>query len=424
MATSAPAVPEAWLVGDEATRAWAAIDDVAAALTALPREALLGDPTLASGAAGMALFFAYLAGVQEGRGHEDVAARFLDWAQEDVAAGRIPFGAGLYQGFTGVAWVAEHITGEAQDSIDEHMATYLGRTPWLEDYDLISGLAGYGVWALEALPRAGAAECLGLVCERLIERAQPAAGGVGMTWWTPPAHLPTHQLESFPGGYENFGLAHGFPAAIAVLAQACASGALAPALAARARDVARGGVERLRAVARQGGYSRYPTTMDDKIGPEESRLAWCYGDPGVAAALAVAAAALPDEPSWRAEAEATALAIARRDPRSAGFNDAGLCHGSAGVAVLLARLHRQFGHDDLAAATRYWFAHALGLRQPASEYFAGWAAYSPDGLRASREWLTGATGIALALLAAVTGTPPEWDRVLLASPSLAALARP
>jgi hypothetical protein len=156
------------LTGDDAARAWAAIDDVAAQLAALPREAFVGEPTLAGGAAGTALFFAYLAGAQEDRGHEEHAGRFLEWAQEEVAEGRIPFGAGLYQGFTGVAWVVEHVTGDAQDAIDEHMATYLRRSPWAEDYDLISGLAGFAIWALEALPRPGAAVCVGLVCDRLI----------------------------------------------------------------------------------------------------------------------------------------------------------------------------------------------------------------------------------------------------------------
>src|SRR5688500_2099646 len=89
------------LVGDAAARAWAAIDEVSAALAALPREALR-DPTLAGGSAGLALYFAYLAGAQEDRGHEDTASRLLEWSQEDVAAGAVPAGAGLYQGFTGV----------------------------------------------------------------------------------------------------------------------------------------------------------------------------------------------------------------------------------------------------------------------------------------------------------------------------------
>jgi hypothetical protein len=369
----------------------------------------------------MALFFGYLAGAQEGRGHEDTASRLLDWAQDDVAEGRVPYGAGLYQGFTGVAWTVEHLTGDPQDSIDEHMATYLRRSPWREDYDLIAGLAGFGVWALDALPRAGAAECLRLVCERLCEYTRPAVNGVGLTWWTPPHLLPSHQLEVFPGGYENFGLGHGFPAAIGVLAQAVASGALDEPLRARALATARGGVERLLAVVRRNGVSRYPTTIDERLQVDESRLAWCYGDPGVGAALTVASTVL-DEPAWRAEAEAIALQAARRDPRTSGVADPGICHGSAGLALLMSRFHEAFGHAELEASARYWILDALARRRPRDEFFSGWAAYSPEGFRPAREWLTGATGIAMALLAAVTGTRPDWDRTLLASACPAALA--
>jgi hypothetical protein len=408
------------LTGDDAARAWAAIDDVAAQLAALPREAFVGEPTLAGGAAGTALFFAYLAGAQEDRGHEEHAGRFLEWAQEEVAEGRIPFGAGLYQGFTGVAWVVEHVTGDAQDAIDEHMATYLRRSPWAEDYDLISGLAGFAIWALEALPRPGAAECLRLVCERLVEYATPPPDGKGRTWWTPPRLLPSHQREVFPDGYENFGLAHGFPAVIGVLAQAVASGALDEPLAARCLAAAHDGFARLMAVVRPAGGSRYPTTIDARRYLDDSRLGWCYGDPGVGAALTVASQVL-DEPGWRAEAEAIALACARRDVATAGVVDPGICHGSAGLVLMFRRFHERFGHPELLEAARHWARVTLDFRRAPTEFFSGWSAYSPDGYRAAREWLTGATGVAMTLLTALTGTSPEWDRTLLLSPCPAAL---
>jgi hypothetical protein len=414
------------LVGDDAARAWTAIDEIAAALAAMPREALADDPTLSGGSAGMALFFAYLAGVKDDRGHEDHAARLLEWAQESVAEGHLPAGAGLYQGFTGVAWVAEHVTGEPQDAIDEPLAGYLAHAPWRGDYDLIAGLAGHAVWALDALPRAGAVECLRLACTRLVELAQTLPDG-GVRWWTPPMLLPPHQLEIFPRGYENFGCGHGYPAVLAVLAQAIASGALDDALAVRARAAVDGGMQRLLGFAARaeaaGRVSRFPSLLEDGATPDDARLAWCYGDAGVIGALGVVAEVL-GATAWTDAIAAMALAAARRDVRTAGIRDAGLCHGAAGLGVLFQRFHSRHGGDELAAAATHWYRAALEQRRPADEFFAGVWGYTVEGPRATHAWLTGATGVAMALLAAVTGSAPEWDRLLLASPSPNALHTP
>ena len=71
----APVVP--LVDGAEATAAWAAIDAIAVALGE-PRGA--GDATLARGAAGHALFFAYLAAARLGHGDEERAVAWLEHA--------------------------------------------------------------------------------------------------------------------------------------------------------------------------------------------------------------------------------------------------------------------------------------------------------------------------------------------------------
>jgi hypothetical protein len=154
------------------------------------------------------------------------------------------------------------------------------------------------------------------------------------------------------------------------------------------------------------------------VEPPPSRLAWCYGDLGIALALLVASRGAGD-PAWEAEALRIARAAAARDPSQSKVRDAGICHGAAGAGHLFNRLYQASGEEQFAEAARYWFLEAFALRRPGT----GVAGYSCIGRNDGRgaRWaadpgfLAGSTGIALALLAAASPVPPEWDRLLLAS---------
>ena len=71
----------------------------------------------------------------------------------------------------------------------------------------------------------------------------------------------------------------------------------------------------------------------------------------------------------------------------------------------------------LAEASRFWLSRALQMRRP-GRGLAGYEAWQLDE-NDQVNWvsdpglLTGAAGIALALLAATTALEPEWDRVLM-----------
>jgi hypothetical protein len=149
-----------------------------------------------------------------------------------------------------------------------------------------------------------------------------------------------------------------------------------------------------------------------------SRLAWCYGDLGMAATLLVAARGA-GEPAWESTAVELALAAAERPVELARVFDAGLCHGAGGVAHLFNRIHQATGEERLGEAARFWYERTLELRQPGLGV-GGFRAWSAD-VAGVQDWrddpglLEGATGVALALLAAVSAVEPEWDRALLVS---------
>jgi hypothetical protein len=164
------------------------------------------------------------------------------------------------------------------------------------------------------------------------------------------------------------------------------------------------------AAARRAGRT-IRTAIAPGLEPSPSRSAWCYGDPGIAATLLVAARGA-GRPDWEREAVALARQAADRPPAQTRVCDAGLCHGAAGLGHIFNRI-TQFTRDDrLAAAARHWFTRALDMRQPASG-IAGFAALrsGEDGTEswvAERGILTGAAGVGLALLAAVTSFEPAW----------------
>jgi hypothetical protein len=404
--------------------AWQSLQEILGDLAPPGRDSA-DDPSLAGGTTGLAVLHGYLAQAGCGKDSPATARECLRRATASVA--NHPMEASLYSGLTGVGWALAHLGGrlpglDGEDDaaeIDEAVLEHLDRSPWADDYDLISGLVGFGVYALERLPRPAARACLERVIQHLAETAEhpsplplpPKGRGVmQVTWWTNPAWLPAETREKVPQGYYNLGLAHGVPGVIALLGQACAAGVAR----ARARPLLEGAVRWLLAQQGPRGFAAW-------VGPEEyqpTRLAWCYGDPGIAAAL-LGAARCVGEPGWEREARAIARRAARRPPEEAGVVDAGLCHGAVGLGHVFNRMYQATGEAALGEAARFWFDRTLALRRP-GEGIGGYCACQP-GEGGARAWvvdpglLTGAAGIALALLAATTAVEPAWDRVLLIS---------
>jgi lantibiotic modifying enzyme len=372
--------------------------------------------SLSGGSSGQALFFAYLDRAFPGEGYDDLAVERLQRAFGELGQGSAQLG--LWAGLTGVAWTLEHLrtalVEEGEDpgeDVARRIAGLLATRPWPLEYDLISGLAGYGVYALERRPLPFAAECLGSAVARLEERAERNA--LGISWWTRDTEVPPSQRLAKDGHY-NLGTAHGVPGVIGFLGQLSAAGLGGG----QARELLDGAVPWLLAQQDPAAESLFPRAVTPGEPHEPARLAWCYGDLGVAAALLVAARGRGEE-AWRQAAAGIARAAAARPRGTAHVRDAGICHGAAGNAHLFNRIWQETGDPAFAAAARTWLDEALAMRRPGAG-IAGYLAYVADawrepGWRPDPGLLTGAAGIGLVLLAAATPIEPAWDRLLLAS---------
>jgi len=418
MATSALGTWQPLLDGELQAAALTAAAEIADELRTRAGE-LVHEGSLACGQAGLATTLAYLDQALPGRGYGEAAAAQLDAALDYMSA--VPIPPGLYGGFSGIAWAASRIDrmagrsndGEEFAEIDDLLLDMLSATSWDRHYDLIDGLAGLGVYALERLPHPKAYECLTRIVEHLDRWAERSPSGV--TWRTPVELLPGPSRAMRPQGEYNLGMAHGAPGAIALLAQASAAGVAADA-AARLVDGAVPWLLAQRLPNSPGASFEYETGFGDSQGP--SRSAWCYGDPGVAAAL-LCAARCRGNSQWEREAIELAVAAANRPEPEMQIADAGFCHGWAGLAHVFNRLYQTSGEPQLAEAARRFCQRTLAARH-ADRGIAGYAAWLGDsdgkwGWRDEAGLLEGAAGVALGLAAAASDVPPLWDSVLLIS---------
>lgn len=375
-----------------------------------------------SGGPGEALFWTYYGVTQDDEAAADQAISCLDSAVEKLAEQLS--NATLYGGFAGTAWVAQHLEGllfeEDEDDgnadIDEALLTFLDHKPWRLDYDLISGLVGLGVYGLERRNAPTGEPILERVLDHLEEMSQTEDGGI--TWFTKPDLLPEHQRVLFPEGYYNLGVAHGVPGVIGLLGHIAAAGL---SVSERARRMLDASVAWLLNRRHQGDDWSFSSMTAPGAEPERCRLAWCYGDPGVAATL-VLAGKQAGNPNWVQAGLEVAHGCARRPKDDAGIRDCGLCHGALGLAHIFNRLYQATGDEVCRDTALDWYRYALEWvpeKGPEEgEWRSGFPSLEPISaeeieLREEHGFLTGISGCGVALLAAVTDLEPRWDRLLL-----------
>lgn len=212
-------------------------------------------------------------------------------------------------------------------------------------------------------------------------------------------------------GVFNFGLAHGMPAILLMLSRIIKENHLENDR--KARELLAGCArfilsEKLEASC----VSTFPHYFSDDVPRAESRLAWCYGDLSICIALWVAGETLNDQ-SFKEEAINIGLkTIKRKDPLDTGIMDAGICHGSAGAALLYWRLHQLTGVEDFRMAADFWIEDTM-QRANFDDGQAGFKMWTKDGYLNEVNILNGIAGIGLVLLTYAMETHGNWEDLLL-----------
>jgi lantibiotic biosynthesis protein len=371
-------------------------------------EAETADCSLGDGHAGMALFLADLAGMTGEAGHR----RCAEWHLRRALAGtgRCERG-GLFFGWGGVASALAELAGEMAASLvkqiaDRELAYLLANHP-RAPAGLMSGLAGQGVFFLhlrhQEIGQTGLAAVLDLLERRArVDTRSPACWHTAseQAWYPGMA-------KAFPGGFYELGYARGAAGIVTFLADAAGS-----TNERRWSSLAREAAQWL--LTKQLPPSDEAVFPDLVAAPDEaprrtSRPSWCGGDLGIALAATrwqeLLGTAVATDLARR-----LALGVSRREGASAGLVDACLCHGTAGVAYGLLRLSQATGDRALREAALRWYEGLLcqdevdGCLGGYRFYKGGWVSH--PGL------LSGAAGVGMALLGALSNEPLACDRAL------------
>ncbi|MFF4187597.1 lanthionine synthetase C family protein [Streptomyces sp. NPDC001691] len=322
--------------------------------------------SLADGHAGVGLLFAALA--HDEPEYAKAAHAHLTAAVTGV---RRPAREGLYAGLPAVAFAARTaITrpGEYAALLAQldTQAALLARRLVEEDaprvaagtagarmsgYDVVAGLSGLGRLLLAAGPEHRSTT--ELLLAHLVALTRPVTvpdGRLVPGWWTGDPILIS-EPDGLPGGHFNVGLAHGIPGPLALLSLAHRAGVRVPGQEQAIRTIAEWLLAR-RSPDGTGWPNVVPLLAEVEAAsgtrPDlaEARTGWCYGTPGVARALQLAALALK-EPEWNRQAVAAVAAVCDRPGGAAAFGDPTLCHGLAGFTTIVTLMSREPGGAEL-----------------------------------------------------------------------------
>jgi lantibiotic biosynthesis protein len=377
---------------------------------------------LFSGLPGAALFLYYYAQYNPAKAdeyHEKIASIIED-AFEYIS--KVPNVATSFcTGITGVLWLTEFMRKKGVIDIDDDylppgMIEYLARESLMQtltqnNCDLLHG--GFGFWAylLESnLPNR----------DRLIHQQLEALNKIavdtpnGRNWKINYKYFGrpvTYEMVMDPYTTVNLSLAHGVCAILILLTKTKMHGLFERETA----DNIHQGLSLLRSlkITEPGADSLYPAVVINGEAMGGARLAWCYGDLCVANAFWMAAEATGYQ-EYRNEALSIMDFSSKKDFSNSGVKDAGLCHGSSGVAHIFRRFYLATGNAGYQDAADRWMAITFQMATHVDGY-AGYKSYRiPEhgGFIADYSFLEGVTGIGLALLSSLSDKHPDWDRIL------------
>ncbi|HEY0072293.1 MAG TPA: lanthionine synthetase C family protein [Chloroflexia bacterium] len=410
--------------------------------TAFPQTHYWQPYKVSQGNAGLAVLFAQCDACFPGEGWDAAGHRHIVLAARD-AEQSVHLSPGAFSGLSGLAfavWQLSRGGSRYRNLIESLEQTLLPQTltlvrdldDWRRDvtvseFDAISGLSGIAAYLLCRREVPDVAATLQALVESLVVMT---AEDAGIPRWYTPGHLMWDEStrKAYPHGNLNCGLAHGIPGPLVVLALAQLSGVKVPGLGEAIDRVAtwlsqsrcddEWGINWPTAVALEGVETPGGMTLLRATPPAQApwgpgRAAWCYGSPGVARALWLAGEAL-DDTRFRALAISAMEAVYRRPIAARSIDSPTFCHGVAGLMQITLRFANDTGLPLFTEAAQALAGQLLGLYDPDS--LLGYQDIEYQGRRVDQPGLlTGAPGVALALLAAGMNVQPTWDRLFLLS---------
>ena len=160
--------------------------------------------------------------------------------------------------------------------------------------------------------------------------------------------------------------------------------------------------------------SIFPSYVSISGEKKQSRLSWCYGDLGIGISLLLTSRRAADKKLENKAIEILKHTTKRKRMKENYVQDAGLCHGTAGIAHIYNRLYNYTAVEQFKEAALYWFKKTL-KSACFNDGYAGFKAKRLDLFENEIGLLEGIAGIGLSILAGVSNIEPKWDQCLLLS---------
>ena len=159
--------------------------------------------------------------------------------------------------------------------------------------------------------------------------------------------------------------------------------------------------------------SYFPSQSLDNKGhtPNISRLGWCYGDLGIAYMLWFSGN-VTGKSEWSIKGRDILVHSTKRRELSYNFVvDAGICHGTSGIAMVYRRMFLETHDHSFLDSTDYWMQKTLDM----ASFVDGLAGFKTcqKEMVCDDNLLTGIAGIGMMMISKLSNDKQVWDELFL-----------
>lgn len=366
---------------------------------------------LMGGKMGVALFFFYYAKLVDKQEPYDFGLELISKVFDDINNGF-----NFHTHASGLAGIGTSLTllteadlldadlNEILDGLDEYLYTLMISEIKNDNYDFLHGAVGLGLYFLKRKTN-NSKKYLAEFIKELDKIATKDEEGI--RW----LYVLDHKKHTKGN---NLSLSHGLASIIVILSKIYKLGIEKE----MSLELLEGSVKYL--LNQQLDSLKFHSMFPSWVGgdsPTNSRLAWCYGDLGIAIALWVTGNYVGKD-EWKNKAVEILLKTTdRTEIAQTGVVDAGLCHGAAGNAHIYNRMFKYTGITEFKKASDYWFSktYEMAVHDDTLSGFKAFRTKEFGGPYEELGFLEGIAGIGLALISAVSNIEPKWDECLLLS---------
>lgn len=318
-------------------------------------------------------------------------------------------------GYSGICWLIRFMTNEdiinvsnvdnELHEIDQYIYRYIKRGVEKKDYDFLHGTLGM-TYYFGTQDNKNGEDALTVFLNSLNENK--IVNVDGSIKWLMTAYVNAYELKHV----YNLSLSHGMASIIAILSKLIKNGKHVEMSKLLLTPTLLFFMNNMNPSTFRSSFSPWLTPNSNQH--LESRLAWCYGDPGTAKALYNAGRVLGDEEITEMALKVLIKSSLRRNSNIENVIEPSFCHGTASLCHIYNRLYQETNIIDFKEAALYWLNATLEKGNNISGY-AGYIFNDIGGIDMNISLLSGLTGVGLALLGMIYPEEPLWDECVLLS---------